>query len=113
MPRQRVDRLKSRSCPVGALICLADTPVKYYVDNVHVTLYKQLAIEGPRSVSQGQRTSQSVVKPSECLLIDSGGNIYRSGGVRYMPFLKCWQSFLLAIKVRAMSRFATVHVPMH
>ena len=54
---QRVDRLKSSSWPAGALIAWLTRPVKYYVDNVHVTLYKQLAIEGPRSVSQGQRTS--------------------------------------------------------
>jgi hypothetical protein len=30
-----------------------------------------------------------------------------------MPFLKCWQGFLVATKVRAISRFAAVHVPMH
>jgi hypothetical protein len=30
-----------------------------------------------------------------------------------MPFLKCWEGFLVAIEVRAISRFAAVHVPMH
>ena len=62
----------------------------------------------------GLRFAQLSLKtPTTALLNHFFGHVPCRDNAGSIPFFKLWQGFLVSIQVRAMFRFAAVHVPMH